>query len=421
MKDKIKLVFDLGSSKISCMAIKNQDFTEDHLKNFDFDYDVLSCVVEETRCLNRGVINNIDETAEIIQKIYKETRLNIGSQAVSEIYVGITGAHIEGFNSTGVVSIKGQHVLKDDVNRVLDSARAIALPQDQDFLHILPQNYVIDHHEETEDPIGMMGVRLESYVHIVKAMKSSVENTIQCFKKAGMPNIKLCYSGLGSSEYLLSSDEKKMGVALVDIGAGTTDIMVYHNNRLLNTIVLPVGGDNITQDLAIGLRTPHHHAEKIKKEYGFSLKGSYDDQDSVEIEEIGGHSKRLVSQSLVNNIIESRIEEILQLVNAEILKNSDKNSLSSGLVITGGSSQLGGLRQLLDYYFEVPVKVIEERKIDLIDDVSLNRNNYHTLLGLAQFTCQMNNKKIPKQYLKTKSMNVRTVGSRVKSWITEIF
>jgi cell division protein FtsA len=305
--------------------------------------------------LRKGVVVNIDSTVTAIKKAVEEAELMAGIK-ISDCLAGIAGAHIKSFNSNGVVAIKEKEVRKDDITRAIDAGKAVAIPADRLLIHVIPQEYIVDDQDGIKDPSGMSGVRLEVRVHIVTASTSSAENIVKCCYLGGLSVDDLVLSQLASSEATLTPEETEIGVALVDIGGGTSDVAVFADGSIRYTSVVPLGGNHVTNDIAIGLRTPLEEAEKIKKKYGCAMSKMVGANETVEVPSVGGRKPRTLMRKTLADIIEPRVEEILALVYDEIKKSGCEKLLASGIVITGGCANLEGMVELAESVFGLPVR-----------------------------------------------------------------
>ena len=305
--------------------------------------------------LRKGVVVNIDSTVNSIKKAVEEAELMAGIK-IGACLAGIAGSHIKSFNSNGVVAIKDKEVRKDDISRAIDAAKAVAIPADRDLLHVIPQEYIVDDQDGIKDPIGMSGVRLEVKVHIVTGSVASAQNIVKCCYLAGLSVDDLVLGQLASAEATLSPEETEIGVAIVDIGGGTSDIAVYANGSIRYTSILPLGGHHITNDIALGLRTPIEEAEKIKKKYGCALSKMIGANETIEVPSVGGRKPRTLMRKTLADIIEPRVDEILTLIHEEIKKSGYEKLLASGIVLTGGCANLEGIVELAESVFRLPVR-----------------------------------------------------------------
>jgi cell division protein FtsA len=278
--------------------------------------------------LKKGVVINIEATVTSIQAAIEKAEQMAGVD-IDSVYTGISGGHIKGFSSHGVIAIKNKTVSKSDVDRVIDAARAVALPTDREVIHIIPQEFIVDNHSAITEPIGMAGTRLEAKVHIVTAAVSSAQNIVNCVNSAGLHVSDIVLQQIASSEAVLSKEEKDLGVALIDIGGGTTDIAIYRMGSLVHTSVIALGGNNLTHDISVGLRTPPQFAEEIKKKHGCCIANMVDKKDTIEVPSVGGRRARVVAKSLLSEIIELRVEEIFQLAYQEIIKSGLEKTIAA--------------------------------------------------------------------------------------------
>ena len=340
---------DIGTTKICCIVGEVAEAGPNPV------IDIVGIGTAPSNGLRKGVVINIDSTVESISKAVEEAELMAGVE-ISTVYTGIAGGHIKSFNSTGIVAIKDKEIQQSDIQRVIDAAKAVAIPLDREVIHIIPQEYVIDDQDGIRDPIGMSGVRLEAKVHIVTGAVSSAQNIIKCANKAGLNVSEICLEPIASSEAVLSQDEKDLGVVLVDIGGGTSDIAIFKEGSIVYTGVLAICGHHITNDISVGLRTPIAEAEKIKIDYGCALASLVSSDDTIEVPGVGGRKPRILSRRLLAEIIEPRVEEIFNLIHSEIQKSGYADVLSGGVVIKGGSTLLEGMPELAEFIFEMPVK-----------------------------------------------------------------
>ena len=331
--------------------------------------------------LRKGVVVNIDATVESIRRAIEEAELMAGCE-INYVYAGIAGGHIKGFNSTGLVAIKNREVTEVDIKRVVEQARAINIPIDREVIHILPQEFSVDDQDGVRDPLGMNGVRLEARVHIVTGAISAVQNLVRCCNRCGLNVSDIVLEPLASSEAVLGADEKEIGVALVDIGGGTTDIAIWHRGSIRHTTVIALGGEHLTNDIAAGLRTPSAEAEKIKRKYGCAMAKLVSKEEMIQVQSVGGRKPRELPRQLLCEIIEPRLEEIFQLVNREIHKVGLEDLLSAGVVLTGGTALISGIEELGEQVFEMPVRVGKPNGIGGLVDV-VNSPMYATGVGLV--------------------------------------
>jgi cell division protein FtsA len=301
------------------------------------------------------VVVNIDSTVDAIKRAVEEAEHMSGCE-ISSVFAGIAGGHIKGQNSLGIVAVKGREVDEEDVQRAVEAARAVAIPSDREILHTLPQYYIVDDQDGIRDPVGMSGVRLEAKVHIVTGASTSIQNIVKSVNRVGLEINEIVLEQIASSEAVLSSDEKDLGVALIDIGGGTTDIAVFTDGSIKHTAVLPVGGNYLTSDIAAGLRTPTTEAEKIKIRFGCAFGSLIPKDETIEVPSVGGREPREVSRQILGRIVEPRMEEILNMAYKEIVKSGYEDVLAAGIVLTGGTALLEGVTELAEQIFNMPVR-----------------------------------------------------------------
>jgi cell division protein FtsA len=318
-----------------------------------------------------------------IKRAIRDAELMAGCE-ISSVYAGIAGSHVQSMNSHGVIAIKSREVTQPDVDRVLDAAKAIAMPFDRQILHILPQQYIVDDQEGIQDPLGMSGVRLEAKVHVVTGAASAVQNIMRCCERAGLHVHEVVLESLASGEAVLDPEEKRLGVALVDLGGGTTDMAIFLDNAIRYTSVLSLGGSNITSDISVGLRASIDEAEKIKRKYGCALTSLVNPQDTIEVASVGEQKRSQLARSILSEIIEARVDEILSLVDREIIRSGFAESIAAGVVLTGGVALLPGIRELAERLFEMPVRVGVPHGLGGLADVVQNPI-YSTAAGLLLY------------------------------------
>ncbi|MDH3974718.1 MAG: cell division protein FtsA [Deltaproteobacteria bacterium] len=397
---------DIGTTKICCIV---GEITAEGI-------DIIGIGSHPSKGLRKGVVVNIESTVASIKKAVEEAELMAGC-GISSVYAGIAGGHIKGLNSHGVIAVKDSEVKETDVKRVIDAARAVAIPMDREVLHILPQEFIIDDQDGIRQPIGMSGVRLEAKVHIVTGAATSAQNIVKCANQGGLDVNDIILEQLASAEAVLSADEKELGVAIVDIGGGTSDIAIFVEGSIRHTAVLSIGGDHLTNDIAIGLRTPTDEAEKIKKKYGCALSSLVGKDETISVPSMGGRKPRTLSRQLLADIIEPRVEEIFTLVRNEIIRSGYEDILASGIVITGGSALMEGMPELGEQIFNLPVRRGDPAGIGGLVDV-VNSPIYATGVGLVLH----GNKEPGKSRFKMGDENVfAKVTRRMKDWFNEYF
>ncbi len=306
--------------------------------------------------LKRGVVVNIDSTVQAIQRAIQEAE-GMADCEIHSVIAGLSGNHVRGFNSHGMVPIKTREVTPGDVEHVLDAARAVALPADREVLHVLPQEYIIDDQDGITEPQGMSGVRLEARVHVLTAATAAVQNVLKCCNRSGLTVSQVVLSPLAAATAVLSDEERELGVAMIDMGGGTTDLIVYQAGSVRHTAVLGLGGNQLTNDIAAGLRTPAAEAEKIKQRFGSAAADSVSNDETIEVPSVGGRGPRVLSRQILAEIIEPRVEEILTLVSRELVRVGVEGSLASGIVLTGGTANLDGIARLAERVFNAPVRM----------------------------------------------------------------
>jgi len=400
-KESVIVGLDIGSTKV-CVLV---GVPSSH------GVDIIGIGTAPSRGIRRGMVINIESTVESIKRAVAEAELMAGCEIKSAI-VGISGVHIQGFNSSGVVALKAGEVSEEDIARVIDAARALAIPNDKQVLHVLPQEFILDGQDGIRDPRGMSGVRLEVKAHIVTGSITATKNLIKCVHKAGLEVQDLVLQQLASSEAILTSEEMELGVALVDIGGGTTDLALFHRGSLRHTAILPVAGDHITSDIAFGLRTSLEEAERIKRKYGCALASLLSSEETFEVSPVSeGQRSRVVSRRLLAGIIEPRVEEILRLVNEELEKSGYLKLMPAGIVLTGGTALTEGIVEMATDLFDLPARRGYPRGIGGLVDIVQNPQ-YATAVGLVIYGAR---KEHPR------GLKVREGGTKLKRRLKELF
>jgi cell division protein FtsA len=372
VKDKNLIVgLDIGTSKIVAIVA---EVTDEGALN------IIGMGTQPSRGLKKGVVVNIEATMESIQRVIEEAEL-MADCRITEVYTGIAGSHIRSLNSSGMVAIKEKEVTQADVDRVVETAKAVAIPNDQQVLHILPQEFIIDGQDDVRDPLGMSGVRLEVKVHIVTGAVSAVENLTKCVRRCGLEVRDVILQPLASAKAVLNDDEKDLGVCLMDIGGGTTDIAVFAGGAIRHTAVIPIAGDQVTNDIAMTLRTPTKEADELKVRFGCALRQLADPNDIIEVPGVGDRGPRKLSRAMLAEVIEPRIEELYSLVVTELQRSGFEELLSSGIVLTGGSALLQGITELGEEVFHLPVRVGIPLYMGGLADV-IRSPRYATAVGL---------------------------------------
>ncbi|MCP4408138.1 MAG: cell division protein FtsA [Gammaproteobacteria bacterium] len=365
---------DIGTSKVVAIVGEVND---------DNDIEIIGIGSHPSRGLKKGVVVNIESTVQSIQRAVEEAELMAGCQ-IHSVYAGIAGNHVRSLNSHGIVAIKDREVVAGDVDRVIDAARAVAIPADQKILHVLPQEFIIDTQEGIREPVGMFGVRLEARVHLVAGAVSAAQNIVKCVRRCGLEVDDIILEQLASSYSVLNEDEKELGVCLVDIGGGTTDIAVFSEGAIRHTAVIPIAGDQVTNDIAVALRTPTQHAEEIKIKYACALRQLANPEESIEVPSVGDRPARRLSRQTLAEVVEPRYEELLSLVLAELRRSGFEELAAAGVVLTGGSAKMEGAIELAEEVFHMPVRLGYPQYVTGLVDVI--RNPIHaTGVGLLLF------------------------------------
>ncbi|MCH7923595.1 MAG: cell division protein FtsA [Nitrospinae bacterium] len=365
---------DIGTTKICAIIGEPGE---------DGQLDIVGIGTYPSRGIRKGVVVNIESTVESAKGAVEEAELMAGVD-VDSVYVGIAGGHIKGFNSHGVIAIKNREVTQPDIDRVIDAAKAIAMPLDREVIHVIPQEYLIDDQGGIREPLGMSGVRLEGKVHIVTAAVTSAQNIVKSVKKAQLQVKDIILEQLASAEAVLTPDEQELGVALVDIGGGTTDIAVFLDGSVKHTAVLAIGGSHITNDIAIGLRTPTAEAERIKKKFGCAMTALVHENETIEVPSVGGREPRVIHRRVLSDIIQPRAEEVFGLVRREIIKSGYDQQIPSGVVLTGGSNIMEGMVEVAERVFELPVRRGVPLGVGGLVDI-VNSPMYATGVGLVLY------------------------------------
>ncbi len=398
---------DIGTSKICAIVAEIKD---------NGGIDIIGHGLAKSDGLKKGVIVNIEATVNAIKEAVKEAELMSGVK-IDSVFTGIAGGHIKGFNSHGVIAVKSGEITDQDIERVIDAARAVAIPADREILHIIPQEFIVDGQAGIKDPVGMSAVRLEVKVHIITGAVASAQNILKACQRAGLVVKDIIIEQLASAEAVLNEDERELGVALVDVGGGTTDIAVFQNSTIVHTGIIPIGGDNITNDIAIVLRTPIESAEQLKIEHGCALKSLIDEEEMIKVPGIGGRPANEIQRTLLTEIIEPRVEELYFFVKREIMKSGIYDSLASGIVLTGGSVIMDGMSELAENIFEMPVRKGFPKKIGGLVDL-VNSPAYATAVGLILF----GSKNFQKDgFSKDERNKFDSVVEKMKNWIKEFF
>jgi cell division protein FtsA len=399
---------DVGTTKICCVIA---DWSP--VGNLD----IVGVGTSPSRGLRKGVVVNIDSTVESIKHAVAEAEEMAGVE-IPSVIAGVAGGHIRGINSRGVVAVSGKHreVSQADIDRALDAARAVNLPQDREIIHVLPQTFLVDDQDGVKEPLGMSGVRLEVEVHIVTAAVTSVQNVVRSVNRAGLAVQDVVLEPIASAEAVLFADEKELGVVLIDIGGGTTDMALFRDGAVWHTAVLPLGGDHITNDIAVGLRTPVAEAEDLKKRYGCALTARVPAQETIDVPSVGGRKPRELSRQVLSEIIQPRVEEIFKLVTKDLAKAGFEDAATAGVVVTGGTSILEGVPEVAEAVFALPVRRGMPGDVGGLSDIV--RSPIHsTAVGLTLY----GSRHAPRDLHGNSDMSVGAALKKVGAWLGGIF
>lgn len=407
-RESIVTGLDLGSTKIAVIIGELEE---------NGQVKIVGVGCTPSNGLRKGYIITLEDTVESIKNALLEAEQMAGVR-VSSVIAGIGGDHIRSMESKGVIAVSGKEITELDVARVISQAQAVSIPTDREIIHALPQEFIIDDQRGIKDPLGMSGVRLESTLHIITGAVTSAKNIYKSIERAGLKVKDLVLQPLASSYAVLDPEETELGVALIDVGGGTTDIAIFHEGSLKYTHVLRLGGVNLTNDVAVGLRTPRAQAEKIKLRYGCAMSSFLDDEEKIKVPSVGGRGEREVSRKLLCEIIEPRIEEIFSLAAREIRKTDYADLLTAGIVVTGGTASMEGLVQLGEKIFDLPVRMGIPGNISGLTDTV--RNPIHaTGVGLLLYAQKHRNDKFSK--IGSDSSLFQGIWNRMKNWFTETF
>ncbi len=397
---------DIGTSKVVAIVAE---------ATADGGMEIIGIGSHPSRGLKKGVVVNIDSTVLSIQRAIEEAELMAGCQ-IHSVSAGIAGSHIRSLNSHGIVAIRDSEVGPGDVARVIDAAKAVAIPADQKILHVLPQEFLIDKQEGIREPVGMSGVRLETKVHMVTGAVSAAQNIVKCVKRCELEVDDIILEQLASSYAVLTEDEKQLGVCLVDIGGGTTDIAVFTDGAIKHTAVIPIAGDQVTNDIAVALRTPSQHAEEIKIKYACALRQLASPDETIEVPSVGDRPPRRLARQTLAEVVEPRYEELLSLIQAELRRSGYEDLIAAGVVLTGGSAKMDGVTELAEEIFHMPVRLGVPQHVTGLADVVRNPI-YATGVGLLLFA----NKHREDRVTETVSGNGKSTWNRMKNWFTGNF
>jgi cell division protein FtsA len=401
---------DIGTSKVVALVGEIK---------LDNSIEIIGIGSHPSRGLKKGVVVNIESTVQSIQRAVEEAELMAGCE-IHSVYAGIAGSHVRSLNSHGIVAIRNKEVTAEDVDRVIDAARAVAIPADQKILHILPQEFIIDNQEGIREPVGMAGVRLEAKVHIVTGAESAAQNIVKCVQRCGLSVDDVVLEQLASSYAVLADDEKELGVCLVDIGGGTTDIAVFSGGAIRYTAVIPIAGDQVTNDIAVSLRTPTHHAEEIKMKYACALSQLAHADETIEVPSVGDRPPRRLARQTLAEVVEPRYEELFQMVRMELQRSGYEEVIAAGVVLTGGSSKMEGAVELAEEIFHMPVRLGSPQHITGLADVVRNPI-YATGVGLLLYGRENYVRSNRRDAPLVSQINVKNIWERMKGWFNGDF
>ena len=399
---------DIGTSKIVAIVGK---------KNSEGQIDIIGIGSHASKGLKRGVVVNIETTVNSIQRAIEEAELMAGCQ-IHSVYAGIAGSHIRSMNSHGIVAIRDREVVQADIDRVIDAAQAVAIPADQKVLHILPQEYVIDSQEGIKEPLGMSGVRLEAKVHLVTCAVNAAQNIEKCVQKCGLEVDDIILEQLASSYAVLTDDEKELGVCVVDVGGGTTDIAIFTGGAIRHTAVIPIAGDQVTNDIAMALRTPTQNAEEIKVKHACALTQLAGAEETIKVPSVGERPPRDLSRQALAEVVEPRYEELFTLIQSELRRSGFEDVVAAGVVLTGGTSTMEGVVELAEEIFHMPVRLASPQGISGLADV-VNNPMYSTGVGLLMYGLQQQVQ--GNAPVNNRAEESESLMDKIKTWFTGNF
>lgn len=406
-KNSIVVGLDIGTSKV-CAVVG--EMTENGVE-------IIGVGSHPSQGLRKGVVINIEATVTSVKKAVEEAGLMAGCE-IHTVFTSISGGHIKAFNSHGIVAVKNKEVTPRDLERVIDAARAVAIPMDRDVIHVLPQEYIIDDQDGIREPLGMSGVRLEAKVHIVTGAQTSAQNIVKCCNRTGLNVAEIVLAPLAAAEAVLTDEERELGVVLIDVGGGTTDIAIYHDGTVKHTAVVGIGGNHVTNDIAAGLRTPFNDAERIKQRHGFARASMVNDDERVDVPSVAAKGPSSVSRQILCEIIEPRLDEIFEMVQKEVVKSGFDGALTSGIVITGGSMLLPGAVEMAEHSFGLPVRLgVPARVRGLIDIIG--NPTYATGVGLVLHGMKRHERGGVYRIREDKILS--KVKHRMSDWLSEFF
>lgn len=405
MDNNIIVGLDIGTTKVCAVVAENRSN----------ELEIIGLGSHPSVGLRKGEVINIEETVASIKKAVEEAGIMAGCN-ISAVYTGIAGGHIKSFDSCGIIPLKNKEVTRKDIENVLETAKTVPIPMDQEIIHTITQDFILDGHGGINAPLGMSGVRLEANVHIVTGSVVSAQNIIKCVNDAGLDVCDIVLESLASSEAVLSDEDRQLGTAMIDFGGGTTDMIVFSNGAINHSSVLALGGDNLTYDIAVGLKTPIPEAEKIKIEYGCGLSSMITKDETIEVSGIGGHKSRVLPRRILGDILEPRVEEIFSIIYKDILIAKCENLIKSGVIITGGSAELPGIVEVAEQVFNTPVSIGYPKGISGLSDI-VNKPMYSTAVGLVIYGIKQNKK----NGFRIKDKNIfYHIMSTMKGWFREV-
>lgn len=393
---------DIGTSKVVTLVGEMSS---------DGKLNVIGFGSHPSQGLKRGVVVNIESTVNSIQRSVEDAEQMAGCEIYSA-YTGIAGSHIRSISSHGIVAIRDHEVSQSDVDRVIDAAKAIAIPADQKILHVLPQEFIIDNQDSIREPVGMSGVRLEAKVHIVTGAVSAAQNIVKCMKRCGLATSDIVLEQFASSQSILSDDEKELGVCMIDIGGGTSDIAIFTDGAIRHTAVIPIAGDQVTNDIAIALRTPTRNAEEIKIKYGCALQDLVDTNQMIDIPMMGDRAARRLPQRALAEVVEARYEELFNLALSELRRSGLEDFIAAGMVLTGGASKILGAQELAERVFKMPVRIGRPYNVTGLSDI-IHNPIYATGVGLLVYGSRQRQSQ---RESVIHQPSIKSLWSRMKNW-----
>jgi len=406
-REELIVGLDIGTTKVACLV---GEVTDEGV-------DIIGVGTQPCHGLKKGVVVNIDATVSAIEKAVEEAEHMAGVE-ITSVYAGIAGAHIKAFHSEGVVAIRDREVRSGDIERVIEAAKAVSIPQDREILHVVPQEFAVDNQDGIKEPLGMSGVRLEARVHIVTAAVAAAQNIVKCCSRCDLQVADLVLEPMATAEAVLHSDEKELGVALLDIGGGTSDLVIYNEGALIHTLVLPIGGHQLTNDIAVGLRTPMSEAERLKHRHGCALSSLIALEETIEVPSVGGRPPRVLPRTVLSEILQPRADEIFTLVRDEIERCGLADTLASGLVVTGGATLLQGLPELAEEVLGMPVRRGVPSGVGGLSEV-VRSPIYATSVGLLLYGARQQDGLLVS--VGGRDPDRRGMWKRMRSWFAEVF